>query len=358
MELQRRKKRNLLKLPLLVFLAVVVIGFAVIFGLFHIRQVDVIGNEFYSSAEIQKMVMSDSLAENTIYLTWKYSDPEAAGELPFLSAVEVTMLQPWHVQIRVYEKTIAGYLMFSGSRVYFDTDGNVVEISGEEREGVPPVSGVSIGQPALGEPLPVTDDAFLADIVANARALHQSGLTPDEIHYDDQQNMILYFGESRVMLGDTSYMEEKLEELAAIYPQMEGMSGTLHMETYTPDAVSVRFVPGERGEEEQELLINQNRVSSSEEEQTETDENGEIVPSSEDGTAESNAETNAESGGSGYGEDSSRFSTDASGNEIYTDAAGNVTTNLDQPYLGDDGQIITDGYGYIDPYTGAYILNN
>ena len=167
--------------------------------------------------------------------------------------------------------------------------------------------------------------------------------------------MILYFGESRVMLGDTSYMEEKLEELSAIYPQMEGMSGTLHMETYTPDAVSVRFVPGERGEEEQELLINQNRnVSSSEEEQTETDENGEIVPPLEDGTAE----TDAESGGSGYVEDSSRFSTDANGNEIYTDAAGNVTTNLDQPYLGDDGQIITDGYGYIDPYTGAYILNN
>lgn len=351
MQLQRRKKRNLLKLPLLVFLAVVVVGFAVIFGLFHIRQVDVVGNEFYSSAEIQKMVMSDSLAENTIYLTWKYSDPEMAKELPFLSAVEVSMVEPWHVQIRVYEKLIAGYLMFSGSRVYFDTDGNVVEISGEEREGVPPVSGISIGQPVLGEALPVADAAFLDDIVSNARALHQSGLVPDEIHYDDQQELILYFGESRVLMGNTSYMEEKLEELAAIYPQMQDMSGTLHMENYTPDVVSVRFVPGERGAEEQELIINLNRAQ--EEPQDETDENGEAVQSSEDGTAE----TSADSGSSGYVEDSSRFSTDAGGNQIYTDEAGNVTTNLDMPYLGDDGQIITDGYGYIDPYTGAYILN-
>lgn len=352
MQLQRRKKRNLLKLPLLVFLAVVVIGFAVIFGLFHIRQVDVIGNEFYSSAEIQKMVMSDSLAENTIYLTWKYSDPAMAEELPFLSAVEVSMVEPWHVQIRVYEKTIAGYLMFSGSRVYFDTDGNVVEISGEERDGIWPVSGVSIGQPVLGEALPVADDGFLNDIVANARALHQSGLMPDEIHYDDQQELILYFGENRVLMGDTSYMEEKLEELAAIYPQMMELSGTLHMETYTPDVVSVRFVPGERGEEEQELIINLNRAS--EEPQTETDENGEAVQPSSEGE---NTESTVDSGSSGYVEDASRFSTDAGGNQIYTDEAGNVTTNLDMPYLGDDGQIITDGYGYIDPYTGAYILN-
>ncbi|EET60068.1 hypothetical protein BRYFOR_07919 [Marvinbryantia formatexigens DSM 14469] len=356
MELQRRKKRNLLKLPLLVFFAVVVIGFAVIFGLFHIRTVDVTGNQFYSAEEIQKMVMSDSLAENTIYLTWKYSDPAAAEELPFLSAVEISMIEPWHVQIRVYEKTIAGYLMFSGSRVYFDTDGNVVEISGEEREGVPPVSGISIGQPVVGEALPVADGGFLDDIVANARALHQSGLTPDEIHYDDQQELILYFGESRVLLGDTSYMEEKLEELSAIYPQMEGMSGTLHMENYTPDITSVRFVPGERGEEEQELIINLNRTS----QEAETNEAGEPVQN-EDGTPQTDtsetSETTAEEGGSGYVEDSSRFSTDANGNEIYTDEAGNTTTNLDQPYLGDDGQIITDGYGYIDPYTGAYILN-
>lgn len=352
MELQRRKKRNLLKLPLLVFFAVVVIGFAVIFGLFHIRTVDVTGNEFYSAEEIRKMVMSDSLAENTIYLIWKYSDPATAEELPFLNAVEVTMEEPWHVQIRVYEKTIAGYLMFSGSRVYFDIDGNVVEISGEEREGIPPVSGVSIGQPVVGEALPVADETFLNDIISNARALHQTGPIPDEIHYDEQQKLILYFGGSRVLMGDTSYMEQKLEELAAIYPQMEGMSGTLHMETYTPEITSVRFVPGERGGEEEELIINLNK--SAEEPEAETNEAGEIVQSDSENAAPENS---ADSGGSGYVEDPGRFSSDASGNQIYTDEAGNVTTNLDKPYLGDDGQIISDGYGYIDPYTGAYILN-
>lgn len=353
MELQRRKKRNLFKIPAMVFLGTVVIGLVVIFGLFHIRQVDVVGNEFYSSTEIQKMVMTGSLSENSIYLTWKYSDAQTASSLPFLSAVEVTMVNPWHVQIRVYEKTIAGYLMYSGSRVYFDIDGNVVEISGEERESIPPFSGIAIGTPTVGESLPVEDTAFLSSIIEASRLIRQSGLVPDEVHYDDDQELILYFGEVRVLLGDDSNLEEKFTELQALYPQLDGLSGTLHMEDYTPTTTTISFKKGERGAEEEELIINLNKTV---EEET-----------SADGTAETDAdgtvsETDAdaaqsESSASGYVEDSSRFSTDSDGNEIYTDEQGNVTTNLDKPYLGDDGEIITDGYGYIDPYTGAYILN-
>lgn len=344
MELQTRKKSNILKIPFLIFLGIVVLGFAVIFGLFHIRQVDVIGNEFYSAQEIQKMVMSDSLGENSIYLTWKYSHPETAGSLPFLSSVEVSMISPYHVQIRVYEKTIAGYLLDSGSRVYFDTDGYVVEISGEERSGIWPFSGIDIGQPIVGAKLPVADPTFLDDISEAARLLHQSGLVPDEVHYDNNQELIVYFGSSRVLLGDASYMEDKIQELSALFSKLEGLSGTLHMENYTPDTVAISFIPGEQGEEE--LIIDLNKP--------EQDAEGETEPESDQGGADGAGQ---KTGDSGYVEDPNRFSTDASGAQIYTDEAGNVTSNMDKMYLGDDGKVITDGYGYIDPYTGAYILN-
>lgn len=338
MELQRRTRANILKISLLVFAGIVVVGFAVIFGLFHVRQVDVTGNEFYSAQEIQRMVMADSLGENTIYLLWKYSNPETAESLPFLSSVEVTMITPYHIQIRVYEKTIAGYLMYSGSRVYFDTDGYVVEISGEERDGIWPFSGITIGQPAVGEKLPVDDPVFLDTISQEARLLHQSGLQPDEVHYDENRELMVYFGQSRVLLGDDTYMEDKILELKALFSKLEGMSGTLHMEEYTPSTVAISFIPGEKGEEE--LIIDLNR------------------PQEESETEEGDAEDSGQSAvGSGYVEDPGRFSTDADGNEIYTDVLGNVTTNLDKPYLGEDGKVISDGYGYIDPYTGAYVLN-
>lgn len=343
MELQRRKKKNILKIPLLIFLAVILIGLAVIFGLFHIRMVDVVGNEFYSAQEIQNMVMSDSMAENAIYLTWKYSNPETAESLPFLSSIEVEMISPYHVQIRVYEKKIAGYLMYSGSRVYFDIDGNVVEISGEEREGVSPFSGISIGQPVVGEKLPVEDDKFLSFIIETSQLLNQSSLVPDEVHFDDKQELILYFGTRRVLLGGNSYLEQKLLKLADIYPKMEGLSGTLHMENCAADTTTFSFRQGERGEEESELIINLNGSGVQEEDSADV---------SDGAQSES-----PDAGESGYVENESRFSQDAQGNEIYTDDLGNVTSNMDMPYLGEDGKVVTDGYGYIDPYTGAYILN-
>lgn len=355
MEVRRIKPANGIKIALFAFLGVLVIGAAVVFGLFHIREADVIGNEFYSAEEIKKMVMSDSLAENALYLTWKYSQEDAAEALPFLNAVEVSMVTPYHVQIKVYEKAIAGYLMYSGNRVYFDTDGSVVEISGQERDGIVPFSGIALGQPAVGEKLPVDDEAFLADIVEASRLIHQSGLTPDEVHFDDSHELILYFGQSRVLLGASSYMEEKITNLRALYSEMEGMSGTLHMENYTPGTTTISFKIDERGEEESELIMNLNSAA---EEGEETDGENTGGAESADGTQAADADSQQdESGASGYVEDPSRITTGADGSQIYTDAAGNVTNNLDQQYLGDDGQIISDGYGYIDPYTGAYILN-
>ncbi len=364
MELQKRRSVSRVKIAILVFIGVLVSAVVVVFGLFRIRQADVVGNEFYSAEEIQKMVMTGSLAENSLYLTWKYSKEDAADALPFLNAVEVSMVNPYHVQIKVFEKTIAGYMMYSGNRVYFDTDGTVVEISGKEREGIPPYSGIAIGQPVVGEKLPVDDEAFLADIVENCSMLMHSGLVPDEVHYDDNRELIFYFGESRVLLGGASYMEEKIANLHALFPQMEGMSGTLHMEKYTPGTTTISFKIDERGEEESELIMNLGDAAAVDgsaeagEEGTadvaaETDQEGAAGDQTTD-----NADTaGVESEAGGSAESQGGFSIGADGSEIYTDPLGNVTSNLDQPYLGEDGQVISDGYGYIDPYTGAYILN-
>lgn len=347
MQLQKKKAGRPLYIISLIIVGVIVIALFVIFGLFHIRQVDVVGNEYYSAEEIQKMVMSDSLSENSLYLTWKYNQPDAAKDLTFLSAVDVTMINPYHIQIKVYEKSIVGYLMYSGSMVYFDKDGVVVEISQETREGIPAYSGIAISEPKVSEKIPVSDEDFLDDIISEAQMiqeiLFQNGIEPKEVHYDDKQQLILYFANNRVMLGDNSYMEEKLSNLQALMPQMEDLSGTLHMENYTVGTTTITFKKGEKGDEE--LIMNVNQP-----------EGGEAV---EDETSSETEESTEESeeGNSGYSENSGTFSTDANGNDTYTDANGNVTNNSEQLYLGDDGQIITDGYGYIDPYTGAYILN-
>ena len=51
----------------------------------------------------------------------------------------------------------------------------------------------------------------------------------------------MYFGKSRVKLGNTDYIDEKIMKLKMILPNIEGKSGVLRMESYTPQSTDVTF---------------------------------------------------------------------------------------------------------------------
>ena len=92
-----------------------------------------------------------------------------------------------------------------------------------------------------------------------------------------------------------------------------------------------------------------------------TNADGEVVETEETTGTETGTEaasgTTESSQGPTYQESDGTFATDSEGNEYYMDKNGNITYNIDQyNYTDENGEIITDGYGYIDPYTGAYII--
>lgn len=373
-EITYRKKQNRRGKIIGALAGILALAALVVFGLFRVREMTVTGNSIYTSADIQEAVMQDGLCKNTLYLMWKYKDDSKVEEnLPFLSSVEVTMLTPYQVEVRVYEKPEIGYFLNGTDYVYFDRDGLIVEISKKLRENIPKITGITISKPARYEKLPVkgkktavaeteeeTEDetgenagigeedaadqeAFEA-VVGIAQILSKSELIPKEIKFDEQQKVTLYFENMRVKLGSCTDVEEKIAALKSVYEKVEGMEGVLHMEDFSTDSQTINF---RQGETEEALEVEQ---------QTET-------PGGDgaDADAETESETESESGTQGdvptYSESDGTFSTDAEGNTIYTDANGNTTPNVDgYQYTDENGGIITDGYGYIDPYTGAYIL--
>lgn len=328
---KKKRRRKIGKIAALSVVALLLISAIVVFGLFRIQEVEVVGNDYYTADEIKKMVMSDSMAQNSIYLTRKYSHANIQEELPFLSAVEIEMLSPYKVRIQVYEKTIVGYIQTAGSNVYFDKDGVVMENSQEVREGVPMISGVTLGKVEVLGKLPIEDKELFKSVVTLAQLLNKNEILPDEIHFDEENAMSLYFEKNTVLLGQNKNLEDKISNLKAIYPKMSSMEGTLDLENFTSDSSTAIFKKGNGKKDGGDK---------------------------EEGESESESESETgKSAGSSYKGGSGKVSKDAAGNEVYTDDAGNVTSDMTQQYLGDDGQVITDGYGYIDPYTGAYILN-
>ena len=315
-----------------ILLAVLVLGLVVIFGLFRVRKLVISGNKQYKAEEIQEAIMQDGLCKNSLYLLWKFSDQAKVKEsILFLNGAEAKLRTPFEVQVTVKEKQQIGYLLNQGSYIYFDKDGMIVEISDQPSEDVPLITGLDVEKAELYEKLPVKDEGMYNTIVTLTKTLNKDGLVPNEIRFNTRDTITLVFEDIKVNLGDDTDLEDKMSALNSIYAQLDGRHGTLYMESYSENSGQVTFKNESGGTED---LASTDGSSESETSTQETQEGGGRMYSKTDGT----------------------FSTDANGNKTYTDAAGVTTTQCDEyNYTDENGNIITDGYGYIDPYTGSYI---
>lgn len=208
--------------------------------LFQIREVEVTGNSFYTSQEIQDKVITDRYTSNSLFLYLKYKFFKTE-EIPFVDKVEVSLLAPGKVRIRVYEKSIVGYVSYMGSNFYFDQDGVVVECSSEVKTGVPCISGLKFNALALYQKLAVDDDSIFNRILTITQLVKKYELSPDRIEFSDDLSLTLYFDQVRVALGNSGSLEEKVGRLYDLFPDLEGRSGVFHMENYTDDSKFISF---------------------------------------------------------------------------------------------------------------------
>ncbi len=220
-----------------VILAIVVI---LAVTLFQIRDVEVTGNSHYSEQEIIDRVIMDKYTSNSLYLYLKfqYLDTEP---IPFVDKIEVSLKGPGKVRIRVYEKSIVGYVTYMGANFYFDKDGVVVESSSEVSEGIPCISGLRFDALALYQKLNVADDSVFERILDITQLVKKYELSPDRIEFGANQALTLYFDQMRVALGNSGSLDEKVGRLYEIYPDLEGRSGVLRMENYTDDSKFISF---------------------------------------------------------------------------------------------------------------------
>lgn len=234
----RQNKRGFLAAAVLV-LGLLLAGFLVV-TLFQIREAEVTGNSHYSEQEMLDRVITDKYSSNSLYLFFKYKYGKTE-EIPFVDKIEVTLKGPGKVKIRVYEKSIVGYVTYMGANLYFDKDGIVVESSSEVKEGIPCISGLEFRSLALYQKLEVEDDSIFDRILNITQLVKKYELTPDKIEFGDDLELTLYFEQVRVALGSSGSLEAKIGRLHELYGELEGRSGIFHMENYTEDSKFISF---------------------------------------------------------------------------------------------------------------------
>ena len=250
-EERRRKKRRKIGLYiLLILILLIAAGVFIVMNVFTVENVVVEGNELYSSTQIENMVLNDEYSWNSLYVDLKYRFVDI-GEVPFVDTMEVSLDNPHTVHIKVYEKGMLGYLYINsiGQNAYFDKDGFVVETSTEVIDGVPRITGISCEEVVLYEKLQLENSDILRDLLNLTQTLKKYNLLPDEIQYDSNMEPVLYYGTIQVKIGSEDNLSQKVVRLSIILPQLDGLSGTLHLETWTPETTDIIW---DRAEEQSE----------------------------------------------------------------------------------------------------------
>lgn len=211
----------------------------VVVSVFRVQNVSVEGNVHYTSEEIEAMVLTDRLSYNSLYLSLKYRNKEIR-DIPFIETMSVRVDSPDSITIRVYEKSVAGYVEYMGRYMYFDRDGIVVESSETRTEGIPQVTGIRFDHVVLYEALPVKNTDIFQEILSITQMLSKHQITTDKIYFNESNEITLYFDNIRAKLGKDD-LEEKVMRLEQILPNLSGESGVLDLQNYSEDRKNVTF---------------------------------------------------------------------------------------------------------------------
>ena len=159
------------------------------FCCFKVRSVTVEGSSRYTKDEISSMVMTGPLGDNSVLLSLRYRD-KPIRNIPFIETMKVQVVAHDSIRIRVYEKTIAGYVDYLGTCMYFDRDGIVVESSKEKLKDVPEVTGLKFQSIVLYKKLPAENDAVFDRILTVTQLLSKYGLHADRIYFSTTSRKI------------------------------------------------------------------------------------------------------------------------------------------------------------------------
>ncbi|MDE6882247.1 MAG: cell division protein FtsQ/DivIB [Lachnospiraceae bacterium] len=236
----KTRRMMILSAVLLSLMAFLIAAYIYIINNYTITTVHVEGNIHYTNEEIMDMVMGGAYGNNSLLLSLKYRD-RGIENVPFIEMMDVTVEAKDTIRITVYEKALAGYVIYLGRYVYFDKDGIVVETSTEKTEGIPQVTGLKFNHVVLHEPLPVEKPEVFAEILNITQQLDKYSMSADKIYFDSDYQITLLFGEARVALGNDIYTEEKIMKLQYILPDLIGKSGVLDMKEYNEDTKSYSF---------------------------------------------------------------------------------------------------------------------
>lgn len=215
-------------------LVLLLAGIIFFFTYYQVDEVQVMGSNHYSEKQIRKMVLRGPLASNSVLAPLLYTK-QNTKDVPFIEGYTVTRLNRHTICVSVKEKDIVGCIPYLDSYIYFDRNGIFVEGSKTRDESVPYFDGIQVNKVVMDEKLDIKGETVLNTAVALSTIFQKNDKIPDHIQFDSSYSISLIYGDVTVQLGKDENLEEKMNRVLAILPNLTGKKGILHMESVSSD---------------------------------------------------------------------------------------------------------------------------
>lgn len=233
----RKKRIRRIFLPLLLAAAA---GCILYLYSIQITSYTVSGNEEFSAQEIITGIFPGEKPPGTVEVFCKGLFGKE-NQVPFLESYEITF-QDWStVTIEVKEHQIAGCLDYAGRYLYFSKTGALLKQSEEKKDYIPVYLGILPTTIQKYQQIETDREGIFEKINQIAQLLGQYDLQIEQVAIDLNDEVTLYFGNVKVVLGGFTCIEEKVAELYGMYEKLKDMNGTLYLDTYNPDLDNQEF---------------------------------------------------------------------------------------------------------------------
>ncbi len=225
---------------IVLFVLIVIAGTVFYLSTFTVEQVDVNGCEIVNTQTVTDAVKAQAPLDNTLLLCLK-TKFKKLDEIPFVSKMDVEMTGRKSIAVTVYEKSIAGCVLYKGNYVYFDKDGIVLDSSKERVGTVPLIKGLTFDEWDVGKKLPSDDDKKFQTILTITQLVEKYNLEIDSIKFTAENEIVLQHGGITIELGEGEYLAVQMMNLGNILKNLEGMSGTLYMKDFDSENATASF---------------------------------------------------------------------------------------------------------------------
>lgn len=236
-EIQKKKRRAILKLVKWTTLILILIGGIIYFLLspfFNVKSIEVEGNQKLTQEEL--ISLSEIELENNIFKIKKGETQKNIKQNAYVENVKVKRKLPNSVQIKIIERKPTYMIAFANAYVYINNQGYFLEVS-KKKIDMPIITGFSTPEEEIyeGNRFCLEDLQKLDQVLQIMKIAESNELDNliSKINILDKQNYILELKKEKktVYMGDTSNLSTKMLYIKSILEQNKNIEGEIFVNT-------------------------------------------------------------------------------------------------------------------------------